>query len=172
MKYYFSCPHCGNEEAFSRVEEESSGAGCLLPLLFPTAVLFNTGPVGPRVQCTECGYIFAQPPLPRTTTSKLALWSLCLFGAAIFATLMLVVGSDPDLLPDWPVFPRIRQFVLAAPQACLLGVFAVVMFLISVSWKSDRRAHRKLKKRFKTQPTKYGENKIEKPPAPNAPQVR
>ena len=120
----------------------------------------------------ECGYIFAQPPLPRTATSTLALWFLALFVFATFAALLLVVGRDSDLLPEWPIFPRIRQIAMGNPQTCFIGILAVVLACVAVSWASNRAAHRELRKRFETQPTKYGENKTETPAAPDASQDR
>jgi hypothetical protein len=135
-------------------------------------LLLYLGSTGPQVQCAECGYIFAQPPLPRTATSTLALWFLALFVFATFAALLLVVGRDSDLLPEWPILPRIRQIAMENPQACFIGIFAVVLVCLAVSWASNRAAHRELRKRFETRPTKYAENRKETPSAPDAPHDR
>ena len=159
-KYYFQCPQCSNEASFYRVEQESSGAGCLLLTLggvFPALLYAST--TGPRVQCTECGYIFSQPALPRTRASTLALWALGLILSVGTVAFILAAGPGEELFPESPVLSRVWQGIMNYPKPILAAVGAVFVACLAISWVSDGRAHRELRKQFLIQPTKYGEGK-------------
>jgi hypothetical protein len=159
MKYYFQCPACGRDDEFSVPQEESTGLTGLLFLLgdFLPALLYADARRH-RVQCAHCGYIFRQPPLPRTSLSIMATWVIgimVVFG--VFALLVIVLPDLADLLPSSPTLQAIEQFISENPKAVLFGLVPMiaVIFLLSVcaSWASNHAAHAKLRKQFRTEPS-------------------
>ncbi len=169
MKYYFKCPSCGSDDEFSLPKEESTGLGFLLFFfggLIP--LLLYADSTCHRVQCAECGYIFRQPPLPRTTRSRLATWIIgiiLLFG--ILTLLMMGVPEVADLLPRFPALTKIEQLISDNPRAIIFGLLpmiaAILALSVLVSWTSNRAAHRELRKEFETKPKQYIENKQRTP---------
>jgi len=153
MKYYFNCPKCSNNEAFSMPSESSSGLGCLLFLLggILPALLYSNA-TARRVQCMNCGHIFRQPPLPRSPVSVLAMWIF--FIIAIFVVLSFFMVIIPDLssiIPKWSFlvsiedfikeYPRIFAFCSMAMTATLLLVSLLASFYSNFKFRNEFREH-------------------------------
>lgn len=165
MKYYFKCPNCGSDDEFSVPREESSGLGLLfflwgdfIPMLLYADAAYH------RVQCAECGYIFRQPPLPRTTLSKLTTWIIGIIVLfSIFTMFIIGVPQVADLLPQFPALTEMELLISENPRAIIFGLFpmiaAIFALSIFVSWISNRAAHRKLRKEFETKPKRYPESR-------------
>ena len=154
---------------FSLPKEEPTGLGFLLFFLgglIPLLLYADT--TCHRVQCAECGYIFRQPTLPRTTLSRFATWIIAiilLFG--ILTLLLIGVPDVADLLPRFPALTKIEQLISKNPRAIIFGLLpmiaAVLTLSVFVSWASNHVAHRKLRKEFETKPKLHVESKQETP---------
>lgn len=159
MRCYFKCPNCGIDDEFSLPKEESTGLGFLL-FFFGGFIpwLLYADSTRHRVQCAECGYIFRQPPLPplpRTALSRFATWIsgiILVFGA--FTLLLIGIPEVADLLPRISTLTKVEQLVSENPRAITFGLLPMVAVILAlcvfVSWASNRKAHRKLRKEFET----------------------
>jgi len=158
MKYYFKCPECGNDDEFSLPREESAGLGFLLLVFggFISALLYADA-TRRRVQCARCGYIFRQPPLPRTPLSTMATWVIgIVFLFGVLTSLMIAFPEIVDLLPQSLTLDEIELLISVNPRAVLFGLFpmiaAILLLSVSVSWASNHTAHAELRKQFHTKP--------------------
>jgi len=161
MKYYFKCPNCKNDEQFTEPSEDSTGLGCLLLVFggFIPALLYADA-TRHRVQCARCGYIFRQPPLPRTSVSILATWVIGIQLLFILLTFFLVLFPDlTALIPDLPLISAIETIIVNHPKAIAFGlapIFPIVLVVaLFASWSSNRRAHKLLKTKFETEPKPF-----------------
>lgn len=167
MKYYFKCPNCENDEGFSVPSEKSYGLGCLLVILghFLAALLYADAKRH-RVQCAQCGYIFRQPSLPRSSVSILAMWVIGI--VLVFVLLVCCMMAYPDLttmVPEHWLISELDKIVADNPRAVTLGLIPMICFLLVASfiasWISNIKVHRQLRKKYKIRPTSYSEAKNE-----------
>jgi len=137
------------------------GLGCLLFIFggLISALLYADA-IGHRVQCAKCGYIFRQPPLPRTPVSILATWvvRIVLF-FTMMSVLMIAVPALARLVPESPLFIRAKSVVAQNPGAVVLGMLPMLALLVLISliasFSSNRKAHQKLKKQYETKPKPF-----------------
>jgi hypothetical protein len=158
MKYYFKCPGCESDDEFTLLREESSGLGFWLFIIggFLPALMYADA-TRHRIQCSKCSYIFRQPPLPRTSLSRLStwiIWIIIVFGVCTF--LMIAVPEIDSLLPQSQVLNQIEQFISNNPSVILFGLFPMIALILILcllgSWFSNRAAHREFRKEFETKP--------------------
>ncbi len=167
MSYYFGCPRCGSNRSFATVAEDDSSLGCLLFLIGGLlALLIYADSTRGRVQCTHCGHIFRQPPLPRSPLSKFALAVIGLIVASVIVT--VVMTSIPALvgwLPDLPFITKLEDFVEENPKALVASLFPaliiVTVLAFVVSFVSNRRYRQDLRKTFETAPKAFSEARNE-----------
>lgn len=162
MKYYFKCPYCGSDEDFVRSGDGRSGLrGCLVTALtWPvTAMLFGYGARGP-VQCRECGYVFRQPPLPRTSVSRLAGAVVAVvLGFSTLTLVMLLIPESTSVVPDYSVLRGLEALVSRNPRAIVLGVGPMVLLLLvlalTASAWSNGKAHRAIRREYEIHPKPF-----------------
>jgi len=169
MKYYFKCPSCRSDDEFALLKEESSGLGFLLFFfcgLIPALLYADVA--RRRVQCTKCGYIFRQPPLPRTALSRISTWIIGIIILFLALTsFMIAFPQIVSLFPQSSSLGEVEKLVSDNPRAIILGILPMILLVtvlsMLASWASNRRAHAELKKKFETKPKLYGEEKPDKP---------
>jgi len=155
MKYYFACPRCGNDERFAHPREQSSGLGCLILLfggLIP-ALLFADA-IRHRVQCVQCGFIFRQPALPRSSASRVAIYVILV--VLSFAALTIILAMDPELtsgIPEVSALLTVEAFIAEYPRAVTLTLIPMLalllLSLLVVSWVSNVRLRMDMRKTHK-----------------------
>jgi hypothetical protein len=176
MRYYFQCPRCKSDDLFYSVEEQrrdDSGTGCLMLLLggILPYLLWSSSVrsyEGPRVQCGSCGYVFTQPPLPRSDAARLAFWVqvlVVLYGAvSVFSfAFWLFVLRERSPLPAPGGFEGALIAFFANNARAVVAVtvvFAVLLFLVAVGFSvSSNRKHRAwLKSAYLIEPFSRGQD--------------
>jgi hypothetical protein len=169
MKYYFDCPNCHNDDEFTHPQEESSGMGGLLFFfggLIPA--LLYADHTCRRVQCSRCGYIFRQSPLPRTSLSLLAVWITGIVLLFLVVTALAIAFPDiVSLIPDSPLLLMAEKVVASHPRAILLGLLPMLVLIVLTcavaSWTSNYRAHKEMRRQWETRPKAHAEKKTETP---------
>jgi hypothetical protein len=168
MKYYFKCPNCESDDQFTQPVEERSGLwasllvfGGLLPTIFYAAEASRR-----RVQCAQCGYIFKQPPFPKTSLSHLAIAVIgIVLVSALLTTLMILWPEIMSIAPQHPFLSSLEKAIANNPKSIVLGVFPMMLLLIVValfaSWISNVKANKKLRQKFATKPLRFSESKKE-----------
>ncbi len=157
MKYYFHCPQCQNDEEFTVVEEDTSNLGCTLFFWggLMASLLFSRA-MRNRVQCVKCGYIFQQPPIPRTGVSSLAFGvnSIIFFGILLTAIMMSPFWSQ--LLSGGSTRWWIEQQVIENPRAFTVGTILtlglVFLLCLIASKLSMIKQCKKFRQQYETSP--------------------
>jgi hypothetical protein len=169
MKYYFSCPNCRSDDEFTLPEEESSGTGWLLFLLggFIPALLY-AGHFHRRVRCSKCGYIFQQPPLPRTSLSVLATWIIGIEFLFLVVTILAIAFPEMvSLIPDSQLLSGAEKIISDNPRAFLIGLLPMLLVILLTctvaSWASNCKAHKEMRNHFETRPKRYSERETQTP---------
>ncbi len=169
MRYYFSCPNCRSDDEFVLPQEASSGIGCLLFLFggFIPALLYADH-IHQRVQCSKCGYIFRQPPLPRTSLSALATWIIGVIFVFLVVTILAVVFPEMvSLIPDSRLLSGAERIISDHPRAVLIGLVPMLLLIVLIctaaSWAANHRAHREMRNHFETRPKRYSERQTQTP---------
>ena len=164
MRYYFRCPKCDSDVSFSKLREDSQGLGCSLFLLGGILPLWvYASATRRRVQCLHCGFIFRQPPLPRTPISILSTWISSI--VIVFSFLGLVMASFSDViaaLPNPGLVDDLAGFIAENPKPVVYALLPMVVLVLAVcvlaSWTSNLAAHRKLREEFLTRPGEFRED--------------
>lgn len=162
MKYYFKCPRCGNDDGFTRTEQQSSGMGCLI-LLFGGLIsaLLHAGSQMHRIQCDRCGYIFRQPALPWNGAARLAEIVLLAFFLASVALAVLVTFPDISAGVVWPriveyyarhVEDQAPAFVVVVGVAGVVTVVSCLVALVVSPLVQRRKMSREFELRVKRRP--------------------
>ena len=158
MKYYFSCPLCGNDELFVRPSEDSSGLGCALLLYggwLPFLIFARRN--RNRVQCSQCAHIFQQPALPVSPTASLARFIILqTIVCAVLAFLFFYVPNLAKALPAVPILTGLENAIAAHPRvaAYILGLlfWQITIPCLVVAAVSAYRFHKQLAARFRLMP--------------------
>lgn len=152
--------------------ENSSGLGCLLLILggFIPALLYANA-TSRRVQCSHCGLIFRQPPLPKTSLSVFATWIISSILIFALLTFLLSYPEISSLIPRLPYLSALEQFVSENPRAIAIGLIPLLGIILVVcavaSWASNHQAHKKLQLEFKIWPESFSEAKNRQPADPD-----
>jgi hypothetical protein len=159
-KYYFSCPRCRSNEAFSLPAEDSSGLGCVF-FFFGGIIpaLIYSDRQSRKIQCDSCGYIFCQPSLPRTGAEILGTSILLCYVAAVATSFVFLVFPEiMDVIPQ-PEF--VKEFAQVISQhieffVILVGATAMVTLCLClvVSITSGIVKRSRLSKKYLLQPKK------------------
>lgn len=150
MKYYFQCPHCGNDEKFVRPTEESSNLGCGL-LMFGGLIgaLLYAGHLRQRVQCVKCLYIFRPPPVPSAPVAKFAGWIFALlFLSIVTAVFFCFVDGLAGNLPSVPGIDLIEEVVAKQPRVIAYLLATVSILIVIACWVAAGISNIKYRKRF------------------------
>lgn len=170
MRYYFQCPDCESDVAFSKPREGPQGLGCLFFLFINLIPLLRyVDARRRRVQCRHCGYIFRQPPLPRSSASILSSWVIGIVVALSF--LGFVMASSPGItaaLPSCDLVDRLAGFISENPKPVAYALLPMLVLVLAAcflaSWVSDLATHKKLREEFLTRPGESRED--DSPPKP------
>ena len=156
MKYYFSCPDCGNDETFIKPRESGSGLGFILFILGGfIPYLFYAGDRYGRIECPKCNLIFRQPPMPRTSLSKFSTWLICII--FLFVLIFFVLRFRDDIIiPKTTAIDFTESFIIENSRLLSLMIPAIfgfiLLYCIIGAFISDWRAHGEFKKKYKTKP--------------------
>jgi hypothetical protein len=158
MKYYFSCPDCGNDETFITPKESANSLGFIL-FIFGGFIpyLLYADSTNSRIQCPKCKLIFRQPPLPRTSLSRFSTWLICIIFIFVitFFVLRFLDGSN-SIISESTAIDITESFIIENSRVLSLVIPAIfgliLLYCIIGSFVSNWRAHRELKKKFKTKP--------------------
>jgi rubredoxin len=169
MEYYFKCQNCGSKDEFTLPEEERSKMGCLLFLFggFIPALLYASYS-RQRVQCSKCGYIFRQPPLPRTPLSVLATWVIGVVLVFLVATTLGIAFPEmASIIPDSPLLSKAEKIISDNPRVFVIGLLPMLLLILVIctgaSWVSNYRAHKEMRRHFETRPKRYSEREKQTP---------
>ena len=158
--FYFHCPKCENDAHFSETHQQADGGawGCALlffaPILLP---FFLADLLRLRVQCSQCGFVFRRPPMPRSALANFVLISLAflLLGPIAIAVLIQYPESLAHL-PEHSVLAWVETVITNHPQATLWGVLLslALWVLTAIVWAviDNVQHHRRLRKKFRKQP--------------------
>lgn len=157
--YYFRCPSCGSDERFAAVNQDNVvSLGCLLALvggLLPWLLYADS--TRNRVQCMNCGKIFAQPPLPQSPLSKYALSIIILIVIAVIA--LVIMAAIPEFtawMPDYPAITSLVEFVEKHPEAIVVSLLPLLIILVVsatvISIVANRRYRRQLREQVRLEP--------------------
>lgn len=160
MHYYFACPSCRSNRAFTVPREETNSSTGLLMFLvggFLPYILYSNNQTG-RIQCRDCGYIFRQPQLPNSPMSKFAAWIMFVLVAGLAATTFMV--AVPNLyqgILDYTFVDVFVQFVTDHPAPVALGMLATFLtlfvFCTVVHIIANRRERERVAATYATDPT-------------------
>lgn len=156
-KYYFRCPHCGNDEEFVRPTEDGH-LGCAMLLLGGLLAANHVNEYRKhRVQCVRCLHMFQQPALRVSAVAA--------FGTVIqVLTILLVVagvifygyGDLITPLPEWPILFWIEEAIAAKPRVAAYFLVALVVTMLFVpiiaGWIGNRSNRRQLAEKFLLRP--------------------
>jgi hypothetical protein len=81
-----------------------------------------------RIQCARCGYLFQQPPLPRSPLGNFARWIVVV--ALVLTGLAAVLYLSPELaalLPPVPALAPVEAAIAADPRIVLYLFLALVV---------------------------------------------
>lgn len=150
MAYYFKCPSCEGNTSFRIPKEQASALPLLLLLIGQIlAAVLLIGHRRGRIQCWDCGFIFRQPPPPKSPVSKFAHWIAFVMLLGLIAIIYAELTSiDSSTLPEIPVLLmleasisthlRLATFIVSIVFVLLLSSCIIVSF---VSNHSFRRNH-------------------------------
>ncbi|MCC6488702.1 MAG: hypothetical protein IT364_14485 [Candidatus Hydrogenedentes bacterium] len=165
MSYYFDCPKCRSNKEFAVVQTDEGELGCLLFLLGGILPwLLYEDSTKNRVQCTNCGHIFRQPPLPRAPIANYAIAIIILIVLTIGS--LLLMAAVPELtswIPNHAGVEALEDFVAKHPEAVVASVVPLLVVLvisaIIVSIVANRRYRLELRGYFEMEPKPYSEIK-------------
>lgn len=159
MTYYFSCPQCGHNGEFYRVQRQGDDLGCLIFLLggWLLTLLYLNRMSQEQVQCGSCGYIFRKPELPASPTAK---WLTAVIGLAIAGfiafLILLMVPEATTFVESDPAAGALSEAVAQNPGAALLAFIPTCLLICAVSFTgmliANRRYHRELGDEYRITP--------------------
>ena len=151
MKYYFNCPHCGNNTDFVKPTERDSSTGCLLLLFggFIPFLLFSSL-AGKRIQCGRCKTLFAQPGFPANRSAlllgALAGTLICVLFASVF---FFALPGLAQLLPEVTSLSFVEEALQRRPRVALFLILTIATLSILPLWMAAAIITRNTRKEIK-----------------------
>ncbi len=162
--YYFSCPKCGNDDAFCAPEKgegEIDSTGCAIFAFggfLPWAIYRSSQ--RERIQCARCGFLFRQPPLPSSPVAGAVTWLWILIPiAALVGWLVHVFGLESAEFPGHGLLVGMQETI----ERNAFGTAVAVLFLCVVatfvtafiSVLSNITHRRDIREEYETEPPEY-----------------
>jgi len=161
--FYFHCPKCENDTHFSEMNQQVDGGawGCALLFFAPILLPFFLGDLlAARVQCSQCGFVFRRPPMPRSVLANFVLLSFALLLLGAIAITVLI--HSPEILvqlPEYSVLSWLEAVIANHSRAVLWGALSLFAFwvLTAIVWAvtDNLQHHRRLREQFRSQPDPF-----------------